>query len=268
MRSAPSRLLAALGSGALATALVVAPVSPAYGKPRATEKQPVAVGAGGAVATVDADATRVGLEVLRKGGNAVDAAVAAAATLGVTEPYSAGIGGGGFFVYYDAATGEVHTIDGRETAPQAMQEDAFVEDGTAIPFGEAVTSGLSVGVPGTPQTWGVALNQWGTISLREALSGATQVARRGFVVDQTFFDQTAANAGRFAEFTSTSDLYLPGGQPPAVGTVFRNLDMAATYDLLAREGIRALYTGPVAQDIVDTVQDPPVAPGVTRLVRV
>ncbi len=267
MRSTPSRLLAALGSGALATALVVAPVSPANGKPRATEKQPVAVGTGGAVATVDADATRVGLEVLRKGGNAVDAAVAAAATLGVTEPYSAGIGGGGFFVYYDASTGEVHTIDGRETAPQAMQEDSFVEDGMAIPFGEAVTSGLSVGVPGTPQTWGVALDQWGTISLREALSGATQVARRGFVVDQTFFDQTAGNAGRFAEFTSTADLYLPGGQPPAVGTVFRNLDMAATYDLLAREGIRALYTGPVAQDIVDTVQDPPVAPGVTRLVR-
>src|ERR687898_882342 len=174
MPSTPVRLIAALGSGALTMALVAAPVSPAAGAPRTTEKEPVAVGSGGAVATVDAEATRVGLEVLRKGGNAVDAAVAAAATLGVTEPYSAGIGGGGFFVYFDAATGDVHTIDGRETAPQAMQEDAFVEDGTPIPFSDAVTSGLSVGVPGTPETWDVALDQWGTISLRQALRGATQ----------------------------------------------------------------------------------------------
>jgi gamma-glutamyltranspeptidase/glutathione hydrolase len=267
MPSTPVRLIAALGSGALTMALVAAPVSPAAGAPRTTEKQPVAVGSGGAVATVDAEATRVGLEVLRKGGNAVDAAVAAAATLGVTEPYSAGIGGGGFFVYYDAATGEVHTIDGRETAPQAMQEDAFVENGTPIPFSDAVTSGLSVGVPGTPQTWDVALDQWGTISLGEALHGATQVASRGFVVDQTFVDQTAANAARFAEFTSTSELYLPEGQPPRVGTVFRNRDMAATYDLLAEQGVQALYTGPLAQDIVEAVQEPPIAPGVTRLVR-
>ena len=267
MPSTPVRLIAALGSGALTMALVAAPVSPAAGAPRTTEKEPVAVGSDGAVATVDAEATRVGLEVLRKGGNAVDAAVAAAATLGVTEPYSAGIGGGGFFVYFDAATGEVHTIDGRETAPQAMQEDAFVENGTPIPFSDAVTSGLSVGVPGTPQTWDVALDQWGTISLGEALHGATQVALRGFVVDQTFVDQTAANAARFAEFTSTSELYLPGGQPPELGSVFRNRDMAATYDLLAEQGVQALYTGPLAQDIVDAVQEPPIAPGVTRLVR-
>ncbi|HEX6325080.1 MAG TPA: gamma-glutamyltransferase [Jiangellaceae bacterium] len=266
MRSVPARLVAVIGSGVLVTTFV-GTISPAAGAPRSTEKVPVAVGTGGAVATVDAEATRVGLEVLRKGGNAVDAAVAAAATLGVTEPFSAGIGGGGFFVFYEAATGEVHTIDGRETAPAAMQEDAFVENGTPIPFGEAVTSGLSVGVPGTPMTWEVALDRWGTITLREALRGGTQVARRGFVVDQTFFDQTASNAARFADFTSTAELYLPDGAPPAVGSVFRNRDLAATYDLLARRGVDALYTGPLAQEIVDTVQKPPVTPGSTRTVR-
>jgi gamma-glutamyltranspeptidase/glutathione hydrolase len=266
MRSVPARLVAVIGSGVLIMTFV-GTISPAVGAPRSTEKVPVAVGTGGAVATVDAEATRVGLEVLRKGGNAVDAAVAAAATLGVTEPFSAGIGGGGFFVFYEAATGEVHTIDGRETAPQAMQEDAFVENGTPIPFGEAVTSGLSVGVPGTPKTWEVALDRWGTITLREALRGGTQVARRGFVVDQTFFDQTASNAARFADFTSTAELYLPDGAPPAVGSVFRNRDLAATYDLLARRGVDALYTGSLAQEIVDTVQDPPVTPGSTRTVR-
>ncbi|HEX5994360.1 MAG TPA: gamma-glutamyltransferase, partial [Jiangellales bacterium] len=236
MRSVPARLVAVIGSGVLITTLV-GTISPAVGAPRSTEKVPVAVGTGGAVATVDPEATRVGLEVLRKGGNAVDAAVAAAATLGVTEPFSAGIGGGGFFVFYEAATGDVHTIDGRETAPQAMQEDAFVENGAPIPFGEAVTSGLSVGVPGTPMTWDVALDRWGTITLREALRGGTQVARRGFVVDQTFFDQTASNAARFADFTSTAELYLPDGSPPPAGSVFRNRDLAATYDLLARRGV-------------------------------
>lgn len=266
MRSSrkPTALVATASAAALALALGAAP---AAGAPRSVDKVPVAVGTGGAVATVDADATRVGLEVLRKGGNAVDAAVAAAATLGVTEPYSAGIGGGGFFVLYEAATGEVHTIDGRETAPMAMQSDAFVEDGVPLPFAEAVTSGLSVGVPGTPATWDRALAEWGSIDLRAALKGATQVARRGFVVDQTFANQTAANAARFAAFPASAALFLPGGAPPAVGSTFRNRDLAATYDLLARDGVGALYTGPLAQEIVDTVQEPPVAPGSTLTVR-
>ena len=124
---------------------------------------PVAEGRGGAVATADADATRVGIEVLRGGGNAVDAAVAAAAMLGVTEPYSAGIGGGGFFVFYDAKTGAVHTIDGREAAPTRMREDAFVDPATMppLPFDHAVTSGLQVGILGTPPTWQPGPSAWG-----------------------------------------------------------------------------------------------------------
>ncbi|MBD7917826.1 gamma-glutamyltransferase [Cellulomonas sp. Sa3CUA2] len=241
------------------------PGGPHPGRPPA--KVPVAVGTGGAVSTVDPDATRVGLDVLRRGGNAVDAAVAAAATLGVTEPYSAGIGGGGFLVVYDAASGTVQTVDGRETAPAAMGPDAFVEDGAAIAFEEAVTSGLSVGVPGTPATWQAALDTWGTLSLREALAGATRVAERGFVVDRTFADQTAQNADRFADFPSTAALFLPRGAPPRVGSVLRNPDLARTYRLLARDGVDALYRGPLAQEIVETVQAPPVAPGSARVVR-
>ena len=259
--------VAVLAAAMLPAALAVASLPVAQAAPRATAKEPTATGTGGGIATVDAEATRVGLEVLRKGGNAVDAAVAAAATLGVTEPYSAGIGGGGFFVYYDAASGEVYTIDGREAAPAAMQADAFVENGTPIPFGEAVTSGLSVGVPGTPLTWQEALDRWGSISLAEALRPATQVASRGFVVDQTFHDQTAANAGRFGDFTSTAELFLPGGEPPPVDSVFRNLDLAHTYRLLGREGLDVLYGGRLGREVVATVQDPPVAPEATRVVR-
>jgi gamma-glutamyltranspeptidase/glutathione hydrolase len=264
-----SRHPARIGALTAAVALLLVPataVAPA-GAVRTEDKVPVAVGTGGSVSTVDPEATAAGLEVLRRGGNAVDAAVAAAATLGVTEPYSAGIGGGGFFVYYDAATGQVHTIDGRETAPMAMHSGSFVENGVPIPFGEAMTSGLSAGVPGTPATWQRALEQWGTLDLRQALHPAIAVARRGFVVDQTFADQTAANAARFAAFTSSADLFLPDGEVPEVGTVFRNRDLANTYRLLAKEGVGALYTGELAQEIVDTVTRPPVAPGSTLRVR-
>jgi gamma-glutamyltranspeptidase/glutathione hydrolase len=226
------------------------------------EKQPLAIGTGGAVATVDPDATRVGLDVLAAGGNAADAAVAAAAALGVTEPYSAGIGGGGFFVYYDAATGKVSTIDGRETAPLAMGADAFLDaDGNALPFEEAVESGLSVGTPGTPRTWARALDEFGTLSLGQALQGAIRLADKGFVVDETFRQQTADNEAKFRRFAPTADLFLPGGAPPAVGSVFRNPDLADTYELLAAKGVDLVYTGELAHEIVRTVQHPPVAAG-------
>ena len=226
------------------------------------EKVPLAVGTGGAVATVDPDATRVGLEVLESGGNAADAAVAAAAALGVTEPYSAGVGGGGFFVYYDAATGEVSTIDGRETAPLAMGADALLgDDGAAIDLQEAVQSGLSVGTPGTPLTWARALEEFGTLSLADALDGGIGLATEGFVVDETFRQQTADNEETFRRFPATAELFLPGGELPEVGSVFRNPDLAHTYQLLAGEGLEPFYTGELAEDVVATVQDPPEAPG-------
>ena len=226
---------------ALAAIVLVAP--PADAAPKAPPKDPIAIGRGGAVSSVDPYATEIGLSVLKRGGNAVDAAVATAAALGVTEPYSAGIGGGGFFVYYDARSGKVHTIDGRETAPARMQQDSFVENGVAIPLAEAITSGLSVGVPGTPATWELALDRWGSIDLRQALRPAARLARRGFVVDQTFREQTAANAARFSAFTSTRKLFLPGGEPPEVGSALRNRDLTRTYTLLARPGTDYLYEG-------------------------
>jgi gamma-glutamyltranspeptidase / glutathione hydrolase len=272
------RRTAVMAAGATAAALVAAvpaassalaqPKAPATTAPQhrpAEVKQPVAVGYGGAVSTVDLDASRAGLQVLRHGGNAVDAAVAAAATLGVTEPYSTGIGGGGFFVYYQASTGRVFTIDGRETAPAAMGPTAFIDPATGQPlaFADAVTSGLSVGIPGTPATWAAALRRWGRFSLARALQPAIDVADRGFTVDATFQQQTAQNAARFAHFTSTAALYLPGGQPPAVGSTLRNPDLAQTYRTLAAVGTDYLYRGSLADDIVHTVHNPPLVPGDT-----
>jgi gamma-glutamyltranspeptidase/glutathione hydrolase len=253
--------LTALTAGVLT---VEGPSSAAADPP--PEKRPLAVGTGGAVATVDPDATRVGLDVLAGGGNAADAAVAAAAALGVTEPYSAGVGGGGFFVYYEADTGTVSTIDGRETAPLAMGADAFLDDaGDPLPFDEAVQSGLSVGTPGTPLTWARALEQFGTLSLSEALQGGIRLADEGFVVDETFRQQTAENEAKFRRFEPTAELFLPNGALPEVGSVFRNPDLARTYELLAGKGVEPFYTGELAEEIVQTVQDPPEAPDVAEV---
>ncbi len=223
-------------------------------------KVPTSRGYGGAISTVDPVASQVGLRVLRRGGNAVDAAVAAAAALGVTEPFSAGIGGGGFFVFYNARTGRVHTIDGRETAPAAMPNDAFIDPATGDPYNftpELVTSGVSVGVPGTLRTWNRALKRWGSISLARALAPATRVAQHGFEVDETFRSQVLENEVRFRAFTSTRRLYFPGGDAPAVGSTFRNPDHAATYRLIARKGLRPFYRGRLADEIVRAVRRPP-----------
>ncbi|MGW0698589.1 gamma-glutamyltransferase [Streptomyces sp. NPDC002867] len=248
-----------------------APVAaPATGsEPRPPAKHAVATGSGGAVSSVNPYASQAGLNVLRHGGNAVDAAVATAAALGVVEPYSAGIGGGGYFVSYDAATRKVRTIDGRETAPARMRSDSFVDPATQkpIPFPEAVNSGLSVGVPGTPATWEKALKDWGTVSLASALRPATRIADEGFVVNEEFRAQTAMNEDRFRDFTSTAELFLPNGELPVVGSRFRNPDLARTYRELAREGVGALYHGGIGRDVVATVKNPPVAPGADRTVR-
>ena len=256
---------------ATASLVLGAPAATAQRAPLAdTATQPVALGRGGAAASVDELATAAAISVLRRGGDAVDAAVAASAVLGVVEPYSCGIGGGGFMVIYRAGTRRLVTIDAREVAPRAFRPDVFLDPATgrAIPFAELVTSGLGVGVPGTVRGWEQALRRYGRMSLRTLLAPAIRIARNGFVVDQTFSEQTAANAARFRDFTSTRALFLtPSGEAPAVGTVLRNPDLARTYELIARRGARAFYAGSVAQAIVDTVKSPPLVPGATRNVR-
>ena len=258
-------LLAILAAGLLFALPAAAPARDVSAPP----KQPTAVGTGGGAATVDPLATQAAIDTLRHGGNAIDAAVAAAGVLGVVEPYSCGIGGGGFMTIYSARDGKVHTIDSRETAPAAM-----TPTGTATSF-EGLTdfehqrvSGMSVGVPGTLRAWDTALREFGTTSLRDALKPGIETAKRGFVVDPTFFAQTDAAKAIFADFPSTAALYLdPDGTPRDVGTVIRNPDLARTYKLIARQGPGALYGGPLAQAIVNTVQHPPLRPGSTRVAR-
>jgi gamma-glutamyltranspeptidase / glutathione hydrolase len=224
-------------------------------------KAPEARGTGGAASSVDALGTRAAIDVLRGGGNAIDAAVAAAGVLGVVEPFSCGIGGGGFMVIRTAG-GDVTTYDGREKAPGAMRPDSFIENGTALGFDPARFSGLSAGVPGTPLTWARALRKYGTMSLREALRPGIRAARRGFTVDQTFFDAVDAVRDYFDDVPSTAALYLDAdGTPRDVGSTIRNPDMARAYRLMGRDGVRrGFYRGPVAEAMVAAAANPPIAP--------
>ena len=258
-------------AGLLGALVASPPAAPAQTPVQAPAATPTATGTGGAVATVDPYATKIGLDVLRRGGNAIDAAVAAAAALGVVEPFSCGIGGGGFMVIR-RANGKVTTIDGRETAPKAFPENAFIDPATGQPypgskFMELATSGLSVGTPGTVPSWEMALKLFGTKKLKKLIGPAERLARKGFVVDPTFTKQVADNQSRFKDFTTTRALFLPGDQPPAAGSTFRNPDLANTYRRIARRGARALHTGAVARDIVSAVRKPPLVAGSTRNAR-
>ena len=215
------------------------------------------------MSTVDPEATRAGLRVLRRGGNAVDAAVAAAATLGVTEPYSAGIGGGGFFMYYDAQAKKVRTIDGRETAPHVDPADTY----RGLTFDEAVTSGLSVGVPGSPRTWAKALHRWGTLSLAQALprpTGRPPRLRRRPDLPRPDRGQRGAVPRHHADQRPVPPRWTAAGrrlgvpQPatsptPTTGSAARASDW--------------LYDGGLGREIVSTVQQPPKDPASTRNVR-
>lgn len=256
------------------SALLVLSTGPLAAAPRATGAPAVhtgpatSTGRGGAAATVDALATRAAIETLRRGGNAVDAAVTAAAVLGVTDPFSCGIGGGGFMVIHRVADAEVTTIDHRETAPAAMRPDSFFEEGKPLSFIDARFSGLSAGVPGTVRGWADALERYGTFSLAQVLQPAIDVARAGFVIDQTFFNQTQANIDWLDDIPSSTALFLDSdGTPHDVGTVFRNPDLAATYSRIAHLGAKGFYRGAVADAVVETVQEPPVAADANHLWR-
>jgi gamma-glutamyltranspeptidase / glutathione hydrolase len=221
---------------------------------------PTSIGSGGAAASVETLATKAAIDILHRGGNAVDAAVAAAAVLGVTEPFSCGIGGGGFMVIR-TARGRVTTIDGRETAPAAMHPTSFWENGAPLPFSDARYSGLSVGVPGTVETWVDALRKFGTMSLAEVFAPAIHVARHGYVIDQVWFDQANANRDWFDDVPASAALFLDAdGTARDVGTVFTNPALARTYRRIAQLGARGFYRGAVASALVEAVRRPAVSP--------
>jgi gamma-glutamyltranspeptidase/glutathione hydrolase len=230
--------------------------------PLAFAKAPVATGSGGAVATISEQASQSAMAILNKGGNAVDAAVAAAATLGVTDPFSCGIGGGGFMMIYLAKEKRVITIDHREMAPASFTPTVFQANGKELDFDTAVASGAAVGVPGTVRGWHEALSRYGTMSFKQVLAPAIGVATKGFPVSATFNKLSAENERKFRLFSTASALYLKNGKALPVGTLLKNPDMARAYGAIAAEGQKAFYSGPMARAIVAAVNQPPVTQGV------
>src|SRR5215218_10188067 len=195
------------GLALVAVLMVLVAAFPARAQVPDPPKTPVAEGTGGSAATVGPLATQAAVDTLRDGGNAVDAAVAAAGVLGVVEPFSCGIGGGGFMVIR-TRDGKVTTIDSRELSPAAMRPDSFFENGAELEFDDARYSGLSAGVPGTVAGWERALRRYGTRSLADVLRPGIRIARKGFAVDDTFAGQVEGNVAWFDDVPSTAELYL------------------------------------------------------------
>ncbi|QYF94405.1 gamma-glutamyltransferase [Massilia sp. PAMC28688] len=228
----------------------------------AAAKTPVATGRGGAVATISEQASQSAMTILNQGGNAIDAAVAAAATLGVTDPFSCGIGGGGFMVIYLAKDKRAVTIDHREMAPASTTPSLFMENGKEMDYTGAIASGAAVGVPGTVRGWHEALSRYGRMSFSQVLAPAIRVAKQGFKVNETFHRLSRENERKFQLFATTRKLYLKDGKALPVGTVIRNPDMARAYGEIATRGTKGFYTGPMARAITQAVNQPPAAAGV------
>jgi len=208
----------------------------------------------GMVATSHTLATEVALEVLKNGGNAIDAAVTAGFALAVTQPRSGNIGGGGFMVR-GTADGTVVTFDGRETAPAGATPEWFLsEDGTLPPRGESVRSGLSVGVPGSIALAAKAHAAHGTLGWGELFEPAIRLAREGFDMNARLNGMLDSARDRSAHTAEARALFFDAqGNPLPVGTRVTNERLAQTFETIAAAGPSAFYSGPLAREIAATV---------------
>lgn len=214
---------------------------------------------GGVVASADPRASAAGQEMLRAGGSAADAALAMMLALTVVEPQSSGIGGGGFFVYHDAQTGVLATVDGRETAPAAARADRFLgPDGAPLGFIEAAHGGRSVGVPGNIRLAADAHRRWGKLPWATLFQPAIRLARDGFTVSPRMARFAAFMAGRSEGFAAIRSIYLDAeGRPRAAGTTMTNPALAGVLERLAAEGPDAFYRGDNAAAIIAAVGGAP-----------
>jgi len=236
-------VLSGCAGGAGGTATVAAPAAPPARGPFVAAANPLAVEAG--------------MQVLRRGGSAVDAAVAVQAVLGLVEPQSSGLGGGAFMMVFDAETGEVTSYDGRETAPAAATPELFHENGRSLAFGEAVLSGRSTGAPGAVALLAMAQAEHGVLPWSDLFGEAERLARDGFVVSPRLAGFIAATRGQAR--TRWADAYFTraDGSRYVAGDVLANPAYADTVAELAAGGADAFYRGRIAREIVSTVQEEP-----------
>ncbi|OYX96032.1 MAG: gamma-glutamyltransferase [Novosphingobium sp. 35-62-5] len=237
-----------------------ASVAPANPAPIASAAEGVSVDGPGLVSAADARAAEAGVQMLRLGGSATDAAIATMLALTVVEPQSSGIGGGGFLVMGDAA-GKVETIDGRETAPKAATPQWFYADGKPLVWPDSVIGGRSVGVPGNLRLAAMAHNEKGRIAWRTLFQPAIKLARDGYAITPRM-RATLSAASRTGAFDPAARalFYDAGGEPLPVGTVVRNPALAATLESIAARGADSFYTGENAMLLASKVGTSPKNP--------
>ena len=218
------------------------------------------------VSVANPHAAAAGARVLSEGGTAADAMVAVQAVLGLVEPQSSGIGGGAFLVWYDSKSGEITTLDGRETAPLAATPRLFQnENGERLKFWDAVVGGRSVGVPGTPALMEAAHKKWGQNSWNNLFSEAIDLADNGFAVSPRLAALVARAAERLGRFSDTADYFFPNEQPLVEGHLLTNPAYADLMRRMAKDGAEVIYSGDIARAIIDTVRGAEKNPGVLSL---
>lgn len=217
---------------------------------------------GGAVSAADPRAVEAGVEILRAGGSAADAAIATMLALTVVEPQSSGIGGGGFMVYHDQQSHGLTSYDGRETAPHAATPAYFLDaQGQPRQRSDAIPGGMSVGVPGNLRLAELAHREHGRLAWARLFDPAIRLARDGFAITPRLFNSLASPRS-VARLTSWGrDFYYQAdGTPKPVGTVLRNPELAAFFEQIAARGPEAFYTGPAGAALVQTVREAPRNP--------
>jgi gamma-glutamyltranspeptidase/glutathione hydrolase len=196
-------------------------------------------------------ATEAGFEILEKGGNAFDAAVAVSAALAVVEPASSGIGGGGFWLIHRAADGHTTMIDGREEAPGAATEDMYLDEAGDVDRDRAINGPLSAGIPGAPAAWVHIVENYGELELDRVLAPAIRLAEEGFPVYLKYQQLLNWRAHIMLQWDYTADIFMPGGELPELGDPIVQHDLAATLRRLAEQGRDGFYAGEIARRLVE-----------------
>lgn len=210
---------------------------------------------GTAIASAHALATEAGLDTIRAGGNAFDAAVAVSAVLSVVEPISSGIGGGGFFLLHDARTGSDIFVDARETAPAAATPEAFLDEKGELDRDRSVNGPWSAGIPGLPAALVHLSEKYGRLPLKASLAPAIRIAREGFEVYPRLEKGYGRRRDVMERYRGTREVFLADGSPPKAGEVLRQPDLARTLELLAEKGFDGFYRGETAKELLAAVKE-------------